>query len=88
MVNQKSKQIGSKEQRIKDLVGIVKQKEAQIEKLQKDMEAHKQEAEQLKTNISQASVKVENTGNNFAVTYQAVVSQIAKDIENMKSYLK
>ncbi len=88
LVNQKAKQIGSKEQRIKDLGAIVKQKEEQIEKLRQEMEAHKQEAVKLKSEISNASVKVENTGNNFAVTYNVVVSQIQKDIENMKTYLK
>lgn len=88
LVNQKAKQIGSKEQRIKDLGAIVKQKEEQIKKLQTEMEAHKQEAVKLKSQISNASVKVENTGNNFAVTYNVVVSQIQKDIENMKTYLK
>lgn len=88
LVNQKAKQIGSKEQRIKDLGAIVKQKEEQIKKLQEEMEAHKQEAVKLKSEISNASVKVENTGNNFAVTYNVVVSQIQQDIENMKNYLK
>jgi len=56
--------------------------------LTKEIEAHEQETVQIKEQISDSTVKVENTKNNFIVTYQLLTGQIKEDIRKMQSYLK
>lgn len=88
LVAQKQKQIGSKEQQIKKLEDIVTTKAAKIKQLTQEIEKHQQQANSLKKEISGATVKVENTKNNFIASYQTLVDQINSDVENMKKFLK
>lgn len=88
LTNQKSKQIGDRQQRIDQLAQNIAQKEKQIEQLTKEIEVNRQETNKIKEQISDSTVKVENTKNNFIVTYQLLTSQIKGDIEKMKQYLK
>ncbi len=88
LVNQKEKQIGDRRQRIEQLDQAAEQKRKQIEQLTKEIEAHEQESAQIKEQITSATVKVENTKNNFIVTYQLLTGQIQEDIRKMQSYLK
>ena len=53
-----------------------------------EIEQHKKEMELLKQDIAQASSKVAQTKADFDMTYQSLVGQIQKDIDNMKNYLK
>lgn len=85
---QREKQIGNKENEIKQLEEAARAKMAQIEQLNKEIEAHKQKAGALKKEIEDAVIKVETTKNNFVASYNALVEQIARDVENMKRYLK
>lgn len=85
---QREKQIGNKESEIKQLEDIVRTKTEQIAQLTKEIEAHKQKAAALKKDIEDAVVKVETTKNNFVASYNALVEQIGRDVENMKRYLK
>ena len=88
LVSQKEKQIGNRHQRLEQLGQAVEHKRKQIEQLTKEIETHEQETTQIKEQISDASVKVENTKNNFVVTYQLLTGQIQEDIRKMQSYLK
>lgn len=88
LAGQKLKQIGSKEQEIKQLDEFVKAKTVEIQKLTKEIESHQKRANQLRQQIANSSVKVENTKNDFIASYNALVGQIAKDVESMKNYLK
>jgi len=88
LVNQKEKQIGDRRQRIEKLDQAAEQKRKQIEQLTKEIEAHEQESAQIKEQITDATVKVENTKNNFVVTYQLLTGQIQEDIVKMQTYLK
>lgn len=88
LANQKEKQIGDKAQQIKQLDNLIKEKSVQIERLKKEIASHQTKNEQLKKSISSASIKVETTKNNFVASYNLVLSQIQRDIQNMKKYLK
>jgi len=86
--NQRSRQIGTKEQRLKDLDTMIRQKAEQIQKLSKDIEQHQVEMQNIETEVAQSSAKVESTKNDFIATFNAIVVQIKADVENMKKYLK
>jgi hypothetical protein len=88
LANQKDKQIGDKSQLIQQHDNLVKEKAKQIERLKKEIADHQAKSEQMKKSISAATVKVETTKNNFVASYNLVLSQIKRDIENMKKYLK
>ena len=88
LVNQRSKQIGNKEQQIKQMSLLIKEKSEQIKKLTKEIEQHKKLKDKLTSEISNSSVKVENTKNDFMASYQTLVGQIQADIEKIKTYLK
>ncbi|MEM6964138.1 MAG: hypothetical protein AAF573_05180 [Bacteroidota bacterium] len=88
LANQKEKQIGDKAQQIKQMDNLIKEKSIQIERLKKEIASHQSKNEQLKKSISSATVKVETTKNNFVASYNLVLSQIRRDIQNMKKYLK
>ena len=66
----------------------MKEKTKQIEQLKKEIAQHQAKSEQMEKSISAATVKVETTKNNFVASYNLVLSQINRDIENMKKYLK
>lgn len=88
LANQKDKQIGDKSQLIQQHDNLIKEKTKQIEQLKKEIAQHQAKSEQMKKSISAATVKVETTKNNFVASYNLVLSQIQRDIENMKKYLK
>ncbi len=88
LANQKNKQIGDKAQLIQQHDNLIKEKTKQIERLKKEIADHQAKSEQMKKSISAATVKVETTKNNFVASYNLVLSQIQRDIENMKKYLK
>ena len=88
LVSQKDKQIGNRQQRLDQLAKSVEHKRKQIAQLTKEIEAHEQESAQIREQITDSTVKVENTKNNFVVTYQLLTSQIQEDIRKMQSYLK
>jgi len=88
LANQRSKQIGDKEQQIQQMDKLVIEKTKQIERLKKEIEHHKKQSDTMKKSISDASVKVETTKNNFIASYNLLVGQIKRDMDNMKKYLK
>ena len=88
LINQRAKQIGDKEQQLAQYEQSVKNKAEQIKKLTQEIEKHQKAMDRIKQDVAKASVKVESTKNDFEASYDLVVSQIAKDIESMKKYLK
>ena len=86
--NQRSQQIGGREQQIKSMENAIKQKAQQIKKLSEDIEQHQKQLAAIKKEISGAVVKVETTKNNFIASYNALVVQIQNDVEKMRQYLK
>lgn len=85
--NQVNTQIGSKKNEIKGLDETIKAKADQIQKLTQEIDNHQKQKEGLQKEISQASVKVETTKNNFIASYNTLVSQIQGDIDRIKQYL-
>jgi len=87
LVNQRTKQIGDKEQTIKNMAGQIKMKEQKIAELKREIEADQKKMETMKSEISGASVKMEKTQNDFVASYNALVGQIKTDAEKIKQYL-
>lgn len=86
--NQTQSQIGSKEEQLKQLDEIVKEKTAQIQKLTKEIEQHQKQGAQLRKGIDGATVKVKKTEADFSASYQSLVQQIQGDVDKIKQYLK
>jgi hypothetical protein len=85
---QREKQIGGKEKAITDLEATIKAKGEQIARLTEEIRIHQEEMGKMKDEISESVIKIETTMNDFQTTYHDLLSQIEKDIENMKKYLK
>lgn len=85
---QQSKQITEKNDEIKQLENMIKQKSEEIIKLNKEIESHQKQLDSRKKAIKNASQKVEATISGFMGSYQMLVGQIQKDIENMKKFMK
>lgn len=88
LVAQRAKQVGGRETQIKQMEASIKQKAEHIKKLTAEIERDQKTLEKVKGEISGAVVKVENTKNNFIASFNSLVAQIQKDIDNMKTYLK
>ncbi len=86
--NQVQNQISNKQGQIANFDAVIKQKSEQIQKMAQEIEQHKKDMDLLKQDISQASSKVAQTKADFDATYQLLVGQIQKDIDNMKNYSK
>ncbi|MEM8908513.1 MAG: hypothetical protein AAGD05_11750 [Bacteroidota bacterium] len=87
LVNQRSKQIGNKEQTIQQLAKVIEQKAAQIKQLTQEIDQHQKQMEQMRQEIGAATIKVENTKVDFDATYTYIVNQIQQDVANIKKYL-
>ena len=88
LTSQRNKQIGGREQQVKNLEAGIRQKAEQIKKLTQEIEQHQKQLEAVKKEISGAVVKVETTKSNFIASYNALVTQIQSDVESMKNFLK
>ena len=85
--NQTNRQVSTQSQEIKKLEEGIKQRQAQIAKLQKEIEAGTKALEAKKQNINTANAKVQATKDGFYVAYHIVTQQIAEDIKKMKQHL-
>ncbi len=88
LANQEASKIQGRRKQIDELNAAIQQKAEQIKKLTQEMERHHQEMEKLQQDIHEARANMETTKNNFIASYNALVSQILQDVENMKKYLK
>lgn len=88
LANQQNNKIGSKRQELQQLQKGLKDKEAKILQLQKEIKQDKVSSDKLEGSINNAVNNIENTKNDFVASYQNLVSQIGQDMDNMKKYLK
>ncbi len=88
LVNQRAKQIGDKEQQLTHFEQVINSNTTQIKKLTQEIEKHQKAIDRIKNEVAKATVKVESTKNDFVASYNLVVTQIEKDVENMKRFLK
>lgn len=88
VAKQEAAKIQGRQQQIDQLDGTINKKAEQIKKLTQEIEQHNQQKEKLKKEMQQATTKMETTKNNFIASYNALVAQILKDVENMRRFLK
>lgn len=88
LANQKQLQIESKEQEISKLDESIKSKAEKIRQLTGEIEAHQKAKGELQQEIEAAAAKVESTKGDFIASYQSLLAQIQRDMENMKQFLK
>lgn len=85
--SQRKKQIGTKEEEMKKIEQVVKDKSARIQQLQKEIQADQKKAEALSTQIQNATVKVRQTSADFEASFASVANRISEDVEKIKKYL-
>ena len=85
--SQRDKNLTSKHNEIKKLEQTISDKQAEIEKLKKELEDHRKQIGTLEGEINAAGDKLSQTANDFAATYQALLSQIQNDVKNIESHL-
>ena len=86
--NQRAAQVGNKQSQADNLDAVIKQKAEQIRQLTTEIDQHRKDITKLNDEIGQATVKVAQTQQDFAASYQSLVGQIEQDVTNMKNYLK
>ena len=86
--NQEASKIQGRKQQMDQLNAAIQQKAEQVKKLTEEMQQHRHQMEQLQKDIQEAVSNMATTKNDFLASYNALVAQILKDVENMKSYLK
>lgn len=85
---QRAKLIGNREDELKNLEAMAVQKTEQIKQLTQEIEAHKQRGDQIRTEISESTIKIENTKADFDATFSNVTANIEADIAKIQQYLK
>ncbi|MEO6038905.1 MAG: hypothetical protein ABIQ93_10860 [Saprospiraceae bacterium] len=85
---QRAKLIGNREDEVKNLESMMQQKTEQIKQLTQQIEEHRQKAEQIRKELSDSTIKIENTKADFEATFASVIGQMQGDVDKMKSYLK
>jgi uncharacterized protein (DUF3084 family) len=88
LAKQRSQNIATKQQKLKSIKETILKKEQQISVLTKEISDHKSSLEKHERQIAQTTEKVERTKVDFIKTYEMLVGQIKKDINNIKTYLK
>ena len=88
LISQRSKQIDGGLDEVKNVEQSIQDKRRQIEQLKKEVAASEAKLGQMKNEIQDANRKIKATQQDFIASYGNLVSQIAKDVENINSYLK
>ncbi len=88
LANQEASKIEGRKSKINQLESAIGQKAEQIKRLTAEVEKHRSEMDKLQQEIGKATAKMETTKNNFIASYNTLVAQILKDVENMRKYLK
>lgn len=84
---QRSKQIQQREEGSKRLGESIKAKEAQIKKLQAEIESEKKKLSTIESDIGKAMAKVEATKEGFYGAYHMVLKQIKDDLDKITNYI-
>ena len=85
---QRAKLIGNREDEVKNLEAMILNKTEQIKQLTQQIEEHKRNSEQIRSEIGESTVKIENTKADFEVTFNSVAGQIQEDIAKIQQHLK
>ena len=85
---QRAKLIGNREEEVKNLEAAIEQKAEQIKQLTQQIEEHRQRSELVRREISESTIKIENTKADFEATYTTVTGQIEADLAKIQEYLK
>ena len=85
---QRQQKVGNRETQLQDLDATILAKNEQIAKLTAEVQAHQGQKEQLRTEILQATEKLDSTRSDFVASYQDLTAQIDNDVANIKQYLK
>lgn len=88
LISQRSKQIDGGLEEVKNVEQSIQDKRRQIEQLKKEVAASEAKLGQMKDEIQDANLKIKATQQDFIASYGNLVSQIAKDVENINKYLK
>lgn len=88
LVNQRSKQVTSKENEILSLKKDIEEKQRQIEKLEAGILNSQKKLEDLKGGINKAAARVQQTSDSFNLAYEVVTRQILNDIKNIEKHIK
>jgi chromosome segregation ATPase len=88
MKNQRSQQIGNKEQQMQDFSSTIKAKEEEIKKMQQEIEQTKQKYLELAQQIKDATLHIESTKNDFVASYESLAGQIQGDLNKIQEYMK
>lgn len=85
--NQRSRQIDGGKTELEKGAESIARKQEQIRVLEEEIAAQQKRLERVRKEISQATAKIEGTRSDFVASYDNLVSQIKKDIENINTYL-
>ena len=85
--HQTDKNIINRQQQLKDMAAIIKNKEAHIQKLQAEIDAQKQKLNKEKQELSKVTGKIEATQSNFTASYDNLRQQLMDDVKKINQYL-
>ncbi len=85
---QRDKLIGNREGEAKNLDAMVQQKTEQIKQLTQEIANHQKQSEQIRKDVSDATIKIENTKADFEATFASVVGQLQADVAKIQEHLK
>ncbi len=88
MQKQQDEQVGSKQEELKRLDGLVAEQETKIKQLQEQIEKTRARQQQLQQTIGESQGKIQSTAADFQKTYATIAGSITADIEKMQQYLK
>lgn len=85
--NQKAKQVQGRADQLAQIEKSILDKQAMIEKLNKEIEASKSQLTSVKDEINEAASKIDGTNQQFVASYNLVYHQIDQDIQKIKANL-
>jgi hypothetical protein len=85
---QRDKLIGNREEEAKNLDALIQQKTAQIQQLTQEIAEHQKQSEKIRKDVSDATIKIENTKADFEATFSSVVGQLKADVAKIQEHLK
>ena len=88
MQKQQTEQVGSKQDELRRLDGLVAEQEAKIKQLREQIGKTKARQQELQQTIGESREKIQSTAADFQKTYDTIAGSIAADIEKMQRYLK
>lgn len=86
--DQTSHMVVNRKKEIESVRKAMEEKKLKIEQLTKELASNEKLLQNLEEGIRSAEVKIEETKNNFDVSFNYLREQILKDMEKMRSYLK